>query len=189
MYAGQQIPLTVTPAQNRVLASQQWTFCQSDASGNCTGGGQQDITGGFTGTNGGQPSAVNGGNEASDPDFTQSAVTFYFVNPGTTEKVSVTVTYTQDDGSQSTPVTSSAIFSIGGPTGNLLLTPNMITGTGSSDAGVGGLIARCGPIARRRDPLFHTSPLTPLLSLNQKKAEARHPAGLLLCQTNGIERA
>lgn len=79
---------------------------------------RQDVTG--TGAIGTQPSASAGGEEAADPDFTQIAVTFYFVNPGTTEKVTVKVTYLQDDGSQSAATTASAIFTINGPTGNLL---------------------------------------------------------------------
>jgi hypothetical protein len=129
VFAGQQIPLTVAPPAGYPPGTQHWTFCQIDSSGNCTGGGQQDISGGFTDMNGNQPSAATGGDEAVDPDFTQSAVTFYFVNPGTMEKVTATVTYTQADGTQSTSVPASAVFMINGPSGNLLPQATMLTTT------------------------------------------------------------
>jgi hypothetical protein len=69
-----------------------------------------------------------------DVDMTQNPIFFYFTVPGHYEEVDVTVTFIE--GSTYSTYSAWARFYVGGPTGNLLLTPSMITGTGSSDTGV-----------------------------------------------------
>jgi hypothetical protein len=120
--AGQQIVLSVATPSGYSIQSQSWSFSNQSA-----------ISGGFVNTVGsGAPSATSGGQEAADPALNQNTLTFYWVNPQDNGET-VTCTYTLNNG-QSAGAT--ATFNIGGPTGNLLLTPNMITGTGSSDTGV-----------------------------------------------------
>jgi hypothetical protein len=111
---GQQIILCVAAPPGLTLASQNWSFVQSSGQG-----GIQDISGGFNVTTVGhvQTPADVTGEEAADPDVTQSGILFYFVNPGTIETVTVRVTYRLLDGTNSLPVSASASFSIGGPTG------------------------------------------------------------------------
>ncbi|MGD0548875.1 MAG: hypothetical protein ABR991_13825, partial [Terracidiphilus sp.] len=122
--AGQQIALTVTAPAPYAIQNQTWSFSNQAA-----------ITGGFVDGNGDagtQPSASAGGSEASDPSLNQNALTFYWVNPGDNGET-VTCNYTLNNGQSAS---ATATFNIGGPTGNLLLSPNMITGTGNNDIGV-----------------------------------------------------
>jgi hypothetical protein len=108
--------------------------------------------------NGNQPSAATGGDEAVDPDFTQSAVTFYFVNPGTMEKVTATVTYTQADGTQSTSVPASAVFMINGPSGNLLPQAMMLTTTDANGNSNGIQVYENGELQPRFGPRGTSDP-------------------------------
>jgi hypothetical protein len=118
VFAGQLIPLSVTAPSGFNLASQTWSFRQSSGIG-----GIQDITGGFTNSAGnGPPSAAAGGEEAQDPDVTQTSIQFYFLNPGTVENVTATVTYKLADNSVSAPVSATQSFTIQGPTGTILPT-------------------------------------------------------------------
>jgi hypothetical protein len=108
--AGQQIALSVTAPSGYTIQSRSWSFSNQSA-----------ITGGFVngaGTPGTQPSASAGGSEAADPPLTtQDSLTFYWVNPGDNGET-VTYTYTLNNGQP--PVSATATFNIGGPTGNLL---------------------------------------------------------------------
>jgi RHS repeat-associated protein len=118
-FAGQLISLSVSSPTGWTLYSQTWSFLQGNGAG-----GIQDISGGYTNTaENGPPSATAGGQEAADPSVTQQNIQFYFVNIGTTENVTVTVTYKLADGSISTQATATQAFSIQGPTNVQVATP------------------------------------------------------------------
>jgi hypothetical protein len=122
--------LCAVPPQGFTIVSATWSFDNV-----------VDITGGFVngaGIAGTQPSASAGGSEAADPNLMQAnpastGIAFYFVNPGTTETATLQWTLSNGDPNGNS---STADFNIQGPTGNLLITPNMIQGAGANDTGV-----------------------------------------------------
>jgi len=114
VFAGQQMLLCVAAPTGFSIVSGNWSFDNI-----------ADISGGFTNSAGtGAPSNTAGGVEATDPNLTQNGIQFYFVNPGSTETATYQWTLSNGDPNGNS---STADFSIQGPTGSLLPTATMLT--------------------------------------------------------------
>ncbi len=109
VYAGQQIPLTVTVPSPYAIQSQTWSF-----------GNASDVVGGYS------PTSASG-SVTQVTSTTQNNLKFYFIAIGETETVTVNITCNNGQ-----PATATATFTVQGPTGSSLPTAYLqtdITGT------------------------------------------------------------